>query len=273
MNWICPHQREDFCARRRKKCVPVSRGCVLEKQGVRISSPCGPEPASRKVPDIPEIKAALKKNADERKAAVLRRFFKTGPGEYGEGDRFLGITVPVLRRLARQLRDLPLAGVRRLLRSPVHEERMLALLILIGRYRAGSVSEKTRIYRFYLRNLGGINNWDLVDLSAKPILGAYLFDRDKKPLYRLIESPSLWERRIGFLATFYFIEKKRFQDTLRMAARLLCDKEDLIHKAVGWMLREIGKRDPAADIRVAGCSIRVHSRYRSAGIQDGSLLR
>jgi 3-methyladenine DNA glycosylase AlkD len=222
---------------------------VLEKQGVRISSPAEVDSAAEAKVTISGIRRALKQNADERKAAVLRRFFKTGPGEYGEGDRFLGITVPVLRRLAGQYGDLPLAGSEWLLRSPVHEERLLALLILIGRYRKGSASEKTRIYRFYLRNLRGINNWDLVDLSAKPILGAYLFDRDKTPLYRLIESPSLWERRIGLLATFYFIEKNQFRDTLRMAARLLSDKEDLMHKAVGWMLREIGKRAPGVEER------------------------
>ncbi len=191
------------------------------------------------------IEKELKKLSDKNQAAILHRFFKTGPGEYGEGDRFLGIKVPVLRSFARSHPDIPVSDVARLLRSPFHEARMTALFILIRLYEKGDEALKEKIYRLYLRSTNHINNWDLVDLSAPNIVGDYLLERDREILFNLIESKSLWERRIAVLATFAFIRQNYFTDTLRLAERTMEDKEDLMHKAVGWMLRETGKRDIA----------------------------
>lgn len=174
---------------------------------------------------------------------MLRRYFKTGPGEYAEGDIFLGVTVPVLRKLAKEFRGIGLKSATELLQSPIHEERLLALLILIIKYRGSSVKIKEKIYRIYLKNTKYINNWDLVDVSAKHIVGAYLRDKDKTVLYKLAGSPLLWERRIAILSTFNFIDEYRFEETIKVARILLEDRHDLIHKAVGWMLREIGKKD------------------------------
>jgi len=199
--------------------------------------------------DLKKLREMVRKHANTEKAKVLKRFFKTGPGEYAEGDIFLGIKVPVLRDLAKQYKDLKLTGTLTLLKSPIHEERLLALLILIHKYRAAEVSGKERIYKAYLRYRRFINNWDLVDVSAKHIVGDYLYNRNKKPLYRLARSRSLWERRIAIISTFNFIEKRQFDDTLKIAEMLLLDDHDLIHKAVGWMLREVGKRDRAAEER------------------------
>lgn len=184
--------------------------------------------------------------ADAAIAAHSARFFKTGPGEYGEGDRFRGIRVPALRVLARNFRTLPLGEVLELLRSPWHEDRLLALLILVERYRSGGEDEREAIYAAYLDSTAHINNWDLVDCSAEHIVGAHLKRRGRTPLDRLSGSTSLWERRIAIMATFHFIKAGEFAPTLALAERLLADREDLIHKAVGWMLREIGKRDAAA---------------------------
>ena len=192
-----------------------------------------------------EIRKRLRLLADPAKAQVLRGFFKTGPGEYGEGDRFLGITVPAIRRLARELHAVPLPEVSRLLASPVHEERLLALLLFVHAYRNGDDGRKERIYGLYLRNTRFINNWDLVDLTAPHIAGAHLADRSRRPLDRLAGSGDLWERRIAIVATLHFIRRGEFGDTLRIAERLLDDDEDLLHKAAGWMLREVGKRDEA----------------------------
>jgi 3-methyladenine DNA glycosylase AlkD len=179
-------------------------------------------------------------------AAFLAGFFKTGPGQYGEGDVFIGVRVPAIRKVAREFRDLPLRKIARLLHSPVHEERLAALIILV--MRAAKADDKTRktIYRLYLANTRFVNNWDLVDLSAPQIVGAYLADKDRRPLYRLAESSWLWDRRISVLATAHLIRIGEFADTLKIAEMLLADRHDLIHKAVGWMLREVGKRDSAA---------------------------
>ena len=185
--------------------------------------------------------------ARPEKAQILKRFFKTGPGEYGEGDVFLGIQVPALRRLARENIELDESALQSLLRSSVHEERMLSLLILIQQYIQGTDERRRRIYGIYLANTSFINNWDLVDVSAEHVMGHFLMRRSRRPLYRLAKSRSLWERRIAILATFHFIKRKEFNDTLKIAAILLSDEEDLIQKAVGWMLREVGKRDLDAE--------------------------
>lgn len=192
---------------------------------------------------LEEIQKALKGLGNEEKAKKHQKFFKTGPGEYGEGDVFVGVTVPELRKLAKEYKTIPLKEVKHLLRSPIHEERLLSLFFLIHRYSKGDEPEKTRIYELYLKNTKFINNWDLVDSSAGHIVGAFLIDKSKKPLYDLVKSDNLWERRISIISTFYFIKHNQFSDTLKISKILLPDKKDLIHKAVGWMLREVGKRD------------------------------
>jgi len=175
------------------------------------------------------------------------RFFKTGPGEYGEGDRFRGIRVPALRSLARQHQDVATAEVTALLNSPFHEDRLLALLIMVRKFTRGDAREQARIFDLYGNHTGQVNNWDLVDTSAPYICGPYLFARNRKPLYQWVKSKSLWERRIAIMSTFYFIRQGDFGDTLNVSARLLHDPEDLIHKAVGWMLREVGNKDRATE--------------------------
>jgi 3-methyladenine DNA glycosylase AlkD len=190
-----------------------------------------------------EIETQLRSLGDEDCARVLRRFFKTGPGEYGEGDTFVGIKVPALRRLAREHQQLDLAEAEALLRSPIHEGRMLALLILVRQFARGDEALRQRIYELYLKNTAHINNWDLVDCSAEHIVGGFLVSRDRGLLDRLAGSSLLWERRIALLAAFHFIKRNDFADTLRLVPKLLGDRHDLIHKAAGWMLREVGKRD------------------------------
>jgi len=180
-------------------------------------------------------------------AAHSQRFFKTGKGEYAEGDRFLGIRVPELRRCTREYRDITIQGALELLRSPLHEVRLLALFILVAKYPSGSEDEKGKIYNSYLIHSIHINNWDLVDCSADHIVGAHLFNRNRGPIYRLTGSQILWERRIGIMSTFHFIKNGQFSDTIAIAELLLNDREDLIHKAAGWMLREVGKRDINAE--------------------------
>lgn len=192
---------------------------------------------------VNEIKKRLRKLGDKERAAVSQRFFKTGPGEYGEGDIFAGITVPELRKLARQYRHMTLNDTTELLQSPIHEERLLALLILIHKFSTGAASLKKQIFDLYLNNTRYINNWDLVDVSAQYIVGAYLVQKTKKVLYRLAKSEDFWERRIAIMSTFHFIRQNDFSETLKITRVLIADREDLIHKAVGWMLREIGKRD------------------------------
>ena len=192
---------------------------------------------------IQQIKKQLTQLAKKEKAEILQRFFKTGPGEYGEGDVFIGVKVPDLRKLAKDFHDIAIKDVIILLESAIHEERLLALLILVSKYVKGNETAKKEIYELYLNKTKYINNWDLVDVTAQHIVGAYLMDKNKAPLYRLTKSEDLWERRISVMATFCFIKRERYEDTLKIAKILLNDKEDLIHKAVGWMLREIGKRD------------------------------
>jgi 3-methyladenine DNA glycosylase AlkD len=179
-------------------------------------------------------------------AAASARFFKTGPGQYAEGDTFVGVRVPALRTLARECRDLPLSEIEALLPSPVHEERLLALLVLVLGVRAGCEAHWKAVYDFYLRNTRHVNNWDLVDSSAPAVVGGYLSDKSRAPLTRLAGSASLWERRIAVVATQHFIRLGQFDDTLAVSRLLLSDKEDLIHKAAGWMLREVRDRDGAA---------------------------
>jgi len=192
------------------------------------------------------LRTQLRALARSRDAAVLQRFFKTRKGEYGEGDVFIGVRLPELRRLCREYRGISVSAIRQLLRSRVHEERLLALLLLVDAFQRSGVTEQGKIYNLYLASTAFINNWDLVDSSAHHIVGAWLESRSRAPLRRLARSSSVWERRIATIATFHFIKRGEFEDTLLVADRLLNDPHDLIHKAVGWMLREIGNRNPAA---------------------------
>lgn len=192
--------------------------------------------------------AELRRRGDPDDAEFLRRYFKTAPGDYGAGDRFLGIRVPVTRRLARHYRALPLKPVTTLLHSRWHEARLLALLILVDQHRRADAEGRHAIHRLYLDNTRHINNWDLVDLSAEHIVGPWI-DGDAALLTPLAASASLWERRIAIMATFHTIRRGEFGPTLKIAERLLHDEHDLIHKAVGWMLREIGNRDRAVEER------------------------
>jgi 3-methyladenine DNA glycosylase AlkD len=192
---------------------------------------------------IATINTRLETLSDEPTAGILRGFFKTGPGEYGEGDRFRGIRVPVLRKLCKEFRHAGIEVISELLDSPWHEDRMLALLLLIERYRASDERGREALYDFYCSRTGRINNWDLVDVTCPHIVGRHLDSRDSSPLYRFAESPNLWERRIAIVSTFHFIRNDDFRDTLALAERLLADPEELLHKATGWMLREVGKRD------------------------------
>ena len=192
---------------------------------------------------LKEIRDAIRSLADPEQAKNLQRFFKTGPGEYGEGDRFLGLRVPQIRALVKKLGVVPVSTIKSLIRSPWHEERMLALLLMVHRYKKSDDSGREELYHLYLDSTKYINNWDLVDVTAKDIIGAWLYTRSRKPLYILVRSDSLWERRIAILSTFHFIAKNDFDDALKLAKILLHDEHDLMHKAVGWMLREIGKRD------------------------------
>ena len=192
---------------------------------------------------IQKIKKRLAQLANKEKAEILQQFFKTGPGEYGEGDVFIGVKVPDLRKVAKDFRDIAIKDVSILLESAIHEERLLALLILVSKYVKGNETTKKEIYKLYLNKTKYINNWDLVDVTAQHIVGDYLMDKNKEPLYNLSKSKDLWERRIAVMATFYFIRHEKYEETLKIAKVLISDKEDLIHKAVGWMLREIGKRN------------------------------
>jgi len=193
--------------------------------------------------NLTEIKKEIKKSANPQKAELLQRFFKTGPGQYGEGDIFLGIMVPVQRSIAKKFKQLPLKDLKELLYSDKHEERLISLLILVEQFRQGNDQLKEEIFTFYHLHRKRINNWDLVDLTAHIISGSYLMDKDKTILYKLADSKNIWDRRIAVLSTFHFIKNNVFNDALCIAEKLLIDKHDLIQKAVGWMLREIGKRD------------------------------
>lgn len=179
------------------------------------------------------------------KAKILMRFFKTGKGEYGEGDEFLGLMTDETRSVAKKYSNLPLPSIGKLLASKVHEERVVAVMILCSQFKEADLKEKKKIYDFYFENISGINNWDLVDGSAPTIVGGYLFEAggQRKILHGLAESENLWKKRIGMMACFYFIREKDFSDALKIAEILVHDSHDLIQKAVGWMLREIGNRD------------------------------
>lgn len=191
------------------------------------------------------VLSELQSIGSSEKAVHLSRFFKTGPGQYGEGDRFLGVMVPYSRAIAKANKAMPLEEVQLLLESPWHEARLCALLILVYRFKERKITEEEReqIYSFYIKNARRCNNWDLVDLSCRDIVGEYLVDKDRSILYRLADSENLWEQRIAIVATWAFIRRSDFNDTLALAERLMAHKHDLMHKAVGWMLREVGKKD------------------------------
>lgn len=192
---------------------------------------------------ITVLRKKIKSLANPEIAKTLQWFFKTGKGEYGEGDIFIGLKVPTLRKIAREFGDLNFTELKILLGSEVHEERLISLLILVDKFEKGDEKERSQIFSFYIKNRKGINNWDLVDLSAPKIIGKHLRKNDRRLLFRFAVSNNLWERRIAVLSTFEFIRNDDFETTLEISEILLDDKHDLIHKAVGWMLREIGKRD------------------------------
>ncbi|MDD4530536.1 MAG: DNA alkylation repair protein [Candidatus Gracilibacteria bacterium] len=182
------------------------------------------------------------------KAKVLQGFFKTGKGEYGEGDIFLGITVPDQRKLANKYLDLNFAEIQELLESNIHEYRLTAVIILTLKYKKADFNLKKEIFDFYISNTRNINNWDLVDVTCPCIVGNFLLDKDRKILYKLVKSSLLWDKRIAIISTFEFIKNNDFEDALKISEILITDKNDLIQKAVGWMLREIGKRNKMIEI-------------------------
>ncbi len=188
--------------------------------------------------------AALRSLADAEKAAFFPRFFKTGKGEYGEGDTFIGVTVPQVRSVVKQFRDLSLEDVEMLLKSPIHEARLGGLLVLVSQYQKADAAVRKRIAKFYLDHLDSVNNWDLVDSSAHQILGPHIeATGDTQILDRLAKTKHLWRERVAIVTTYHFIRLGQFEHTIRIAEILLHHDHDLIHKAVGWMLREMGKRD------------------------------
>lgn len=200
-------------------------------------------------PTLASLRREMRAAADPEKARLLSGFFKTGKGQYGEGDVFLGLMVPVSRGLVARYHGLGLGDIERLLASKIHEERLIGLLLLVRRFESGGEAEKKRTFDFYLAHADRANNWDLVDLSAHRIVGAWLLDRPKRLLTTLARSRNLWRRRIAIVATAAFIGAGRFDETFRVADLLMKDGHDLIHKATGWMLREVGKRDKAALVR------------------------
>jgi 3-methyladenine DNA glycosylase AlkD len=196
-----------------------------------------------------QIKKELKDAVTPGKAELLQRYFKTGKGEYGEGDKFLGVMVPDQRKIAKKYRALPLAEVQKLLESGIHEHRLTGFLILVYQFEKADEKARKAIYEFYYKNRKHANNWDLVDLSSHKIMGVYLLDKKRDDLYKLARSKSLWDRRIAIISTFAFIDKGELEDSLKLAEMLVHDEHDLIHKAVGWVLREVGKKD--ADVERA----------------------
>lgn len=191
------------------------------------------------------LKKEISKITDARKAKLDQRFFKTAKGEYAEGDKFLGIAVPVLRQLAKKYGPYDFPQIQELLYSQYNEERLIGLMLLVEKFQKakGEKRKEEEIYNFYIKHISRVNNWNLVDFSARPIIGQYLKDKNRDILRKWGKSQNLWLRRIGIVATHHFIKEKQFEDTLELAEILLNDKEDLIHKAVGWMLRELGKMD------------------------------
>ena len=192
------------------------------------------------------IRKELKVFSNKDKAKILQGFFKTGPGEYAAGDIFIGVKVPEIRPVVNRNLSISLREVRILLVSAIHEERLAALLFLVAKFEK-ELNNKDEIYNLYIQNTKYINNWDLVDSSAHRIVGAYLLNKDKDILYKLASSDLLWERRIAIISTFYYIKNNVFRDALKISEQLLNDEHDLIHKAVGWMLREIGKRNLSSE--------------------------
>jgi 3-methyladenine DNA glycosylase AlkD len=196
---------------------------------------------------LPQLEQALKKAENPKKAKLLQGFFKTRKGEYGEGDIFLGIVVPEQRKIAKEFSNLHVDDLQILLNTNIHEKRLIALLILVFQYKKADKNkneqEKEEIFNFYLKNTRNINNWDLVDLSCHKIIGQYLLDKERSLLYKLAKSENFWERRISIISTLAFIPLLQFEDSIKLAEILLQDKHDLIHKAVGWVLREVGKKD------------------------------
>lgn len=207
------------------------------------------------------------------KQEILPRFFKTGKGEYGEGDRFMGVSVPQVRLISKRNRDISLDEVEQLLASPWHEARQCALFILTLQYQRAKAEERKTIVDFYLSHTDRINNWDLVDVSAHYILGDYLLSHSREILYRLAESPSLWENRIAMVSTYAFIRKGELDDTYTLATRMMHHPHDLMHKAIGWMLREAGKKDVERLTRYvkqyAGQMPRTMLRYAIEKLEDG----
>ncbi len=195
------------------------------------------------VKTVKDLKKLIEQKKNPQKALVLQSFFKTGKGQYAEGDIFYGLTVPESRILAKQFQDIVFEEIPELLYSKIHEERLIALFLLVEKFQKGDEKQKKKVVDFYLASTAWINNWDLVDTSAYKILGEYLLDKDTKILTRLAKSQDLWEKRIGIVSTFAFIRKGHLDETFRLAKILMHDSHDLIHKAVGWMLREAGKRD------------------------------
>lgn len=189
----------------------------------------------------------LKLLANPERAALAGRYFKTGPGEYAEGDKFLGLTTPQVGTVIRKHLDLSLEELRKLIQSPIHEARTTALSIMVNRFLKGDTGTQKQIFDLYMQSTAWINNWDLVDISAPKIVSGFLQNRDRSILYKLAESDSLWERRIAIMGTFGFIRNGQYEDTLKITKILLGDKHDLIHKATGWLLREVGKRDLALE--------------------------
>ncbi|RKZ43042.1 MAG: DNA alkylation repair protein, partial [Gammaproteobacteria bacterium] len=203
----------------------------------------------RIVTHLIKLQQELQQLANPKQKEILQRFFKTGVGEYGEGDVFIGVRVPEQRKVAKQFMDLSLEDTKELINSKIHEHRLTALLILVQKFEKADEKLQKRIIDLYIKNTQYINNWDLVDLSAPKLLGEYLVDKDRRILYKLARSKSLWEKRIAILSTYAFIRNKNFDDALKLSEILLYEKHDLMHKAVGWMLREIGNRDLAAEER------------------------
>jgi len=196
---------------------------------------------------LSQLKRELNKSIDLKRAESSKRFFKTGKGEYGEGDIFLGIKTINQRKIVKKYINLSFNEIKKLLKSKFHEYRQIALFILIGKYKKAGERERKKIFNFYLENYQGINNWDLVDISAPNIIGDYLLNKNKDILYKLAKSKNLWKKRIAIISTFTFIKNNKLNDTLKISKILLNDRHDLIHKAVGWMLRELGKRDQKAE--------------------------
>ncbi|MDD4996051.1 MAG: DNA alkylation repair protein [Patescibacteria group bacterium] len=196
------------------------------------------------LPESIKLKKELKRVANPKRAKTSQRFFKTGRGEYGEGDVFLGINTPQQRKIAAKYNNLSLTEIKKLLKEKIHECRFIALVILIKKYQKVEQKEKKQIFEFYLNNSKKINNWDLVDISAPKIIGDYLLDKkNKKILYQLAKSNNLWQKRIAILATFSFIKNNEFEHTFKISKLLFNDQHDLIHKAIGWMLREVGNKN------------------------------